>query len=90
MDDMTKREYRHRFAGLCRSLRRGYPQADFAKQYGLSTGAVQDLEQGRVVPSRAVIVLLHAIRMQPEFIQRAAKEAAGDLALLDEMRKPRN
>jgi transcriptional regulator with XRE-family HTH domain len=87
---MSQVDVRRHFGGFCQALRKGYPQAHFAKQYGLTAGAVQDLEQARVLPSRAVVVLLHAIRMQPEFMQRAAKEAAEDLELLAELRTGRN
>lgn len=48
------------------------------------------MEQGRVLPSRAVVVLLHAIEMQPEFVQRAVKEAAPSLAALERVRAGRN
>lgn len=90
MERMTKAEARAHFAGFCRSLRDGYPQDYFAKRYGLTAGALRDLEQARVLPSRALVVLMHAIRMQPEFMQRAAKEAAGDLVLLAQLRSGSN
>ena len=71
------------------ALRR-YPQAYFAKAFGLSAGAVRDLEQGRVLPSRAMVVLMKAIEMDREFMRRAAKAAKDDLAALDEVRSVRN
>jgi DNA-binding transcriptional regulator YiaG len=90
MVDDDAQEVKRLFGLRFSKLRRGYPQADWAKRYGLSAGAVRDLEQGRVLPSRAMVVLMHAIRMQPEFMQRAAKEAGDELALLDLLRAPRN
>lgn len=85
-DPASLRRY---FAGRLSALRRG-PQASWAKRYGLTAAAVRDLEQGRVLPSRAMVVLMHAIQMQPEFMQRAAIEAADDLAALDAVRSVRN
>ena len=58
----------------------------FAEKYGLSYGAVLDLVQGRVLPSRAMVVLLHAIEADPDWMWDVAKAAEDDLALLDEVR----
>ena len=78
------------FARRFSRLRNGYPQSGWAERYGVSTGAVQDLEQGRVLPSRAMVVLMQAIEMDPRFMQDVVKAAADQLAMLDEVRKPRN
>jgi len=83
-------EASRRLGRMAAGLRRGYPQEYWARRYGLTPGSLRDLEQGRVLPSRVMVVLLHAIRMQPEFIERAAKEAAADLKLLDELRSVGN
>jgi DNA-binding transcriptional regulator YiaG len=88
--DEGKAELQRHFAGRFSALRRRCPQAYWAERYGLSLGAVQDLEQGRVLPSRAMVLLMHAIAMQPEFMERAAKEAADDLARLSAVRGVRN
>lgn len=58
----------------------------FAETYGLSYGAVLDLIQGRVLPSRAMVVLLHAIAADPDWMRDVMKDAKGDLAFLDGVR----
>lgn len=58
----------------------------FAEIYGLSYGAVLDLVQGRVLPSRAMVVLLHAIEADPTWMRDVAKDAHADLAVLDVLR----
>lgn len=78
------------FAGRFSELRNGYPQEYWAKRYGLTAGAVRDLEQGRVLPSRAMVVLMQVIRACPELVQRAAKDAEAELAALDQLRTGRN
>jgi DNA-binding transcriptional regulator YiaG len=50
-------------------------QPTFAKRFGLSFGAVKDQEQSRCRPSRALKVLVAAIEMDPELMERAAREA---------------
>lgn len=61
---------------LLRFRRLRLSQAQFAARFGLSVGAVKDQEQSRVAPSRAMKVLVAAIEMDPEFMARAAAEAA--------------
>ncbi len=61
----------------------------FAELYGLSYGAVLDLVQGRVLPSRAMVVLLHAISLDPMWMRDVAKSAHGDLKILDTLRGKR-
>ena len=78
------------FANLCRRVRRCYPRFWFAKRFGLNGRALQDLEQGRALPSRALVVLLKAIELDRTFMERVAKEAAADLALLEQARVSRN
>jgi hypothetical protein len=58
----------------------------FAEKYGLTYGSVLDQVQGRVLPSRAMVVLLHAIENDPDWMHDVAKDAAGDLAILDSLR----
>jgi len=55
-------------------------QEAFARRFGLTLGAVKDQEQGRHEPSRAMRVLVAAIEMDPELIERAAKVAASRAA----------
>jgi hypothetical protein len=74
------------FALWCRKLRGNYPRSYFAPLYGLNERAVQDLEQGRSLPSRALVVLLKAIELDPLFIREVAREARPELAALDEVR----
>jgi hypothetical protein len=71
------------FARRFTKLRRGYPQEYWAKRCGLSYAAVKDLEQARVSPSRAVIILVHAMELSPGFMQDVVSRAKDDLAALD-------
>lgn len=64
----------------------GNPHNYFAEKYGLSYGAVRDQIQGRVLPSRAMVVLMHAIETDPRWMLDIAKSAKDDLAVLDVMR----
>jgi|JI9StandDraft_1071089.scaffolds.fasta_scaffold245756_2 hypothetical protein len=64
----------------------GNPHRYFAEKYGLSYGAVRDQIQGRVLPSRAMIVLMHAIETDPRWMIDIAKAAKDDLAFLDAIR----
>ncbi len=50
-------------------------QPAFAARFGLSFGSVKDQEQARSKPSRALKVLVAAIELDPEFMERAAREA---------------
>jgi hypothetical protein len=86
----TTAELRRYFAAKLSALRGCSPQAYWAARYGLTAGAVRDLEQGRVLPSRAVVILLHAIAAESVFMQQIAKAAKEDLALLDEVRRGSN
>lgn len=58
----------------------------FAECYGLSYGAVLDLVQARVLPSRAMVILLHAIDADSAWMREVAKGAKDDLAMLDVIR----
>ena len=78
------------FALWCRKLRNNYPRSYFAPLYGLNERAIQDLEQGRSLPSRALVVLLKAVELDPLFIREVAREARAELATLDEARSRRN
>jgi hypothetical protein len=62
------------------------PMNHFAEVYGLSYGAVLDLIQGRVLPSRAMVILMHAIEADPMWIRDVVKDAKADLAILDAVR----
>lgn len=46
-------------------------QSQFASRFGLTLGAVKDAEQDRVAPSRAMRVLVAAIELDTELIDRA-------------------
>jgi len=63
-----------------------HPHNYWAEKHGLSYGAVRDLVQGRVLPSRAMVVLLLAIECEPEFMQAVARLAKDELNLLDAAR----
>ena len=78
------------FALWCRKLRNNYPRSYFAPLYGLDERAMQDLEQGRSLPSRALVVLLKAVELDPLFMREVAREARPELAALDEARSRRN
>ncbi len=86
MSDVTDTRARacEEFADWCRSLRDWQtPRGCFAEWYGLKERALQDLEQGRVLPSRALVVLLTAIEKDPCWMRDVAKAAKDRLALLD-------
>lgn len=51
-------------------------QPDFAKRFGLTFGQIKEQEQARHNPSRALKVLVTAIEMDPDLIERAASIAA--------------
>ena len=51
-------------------------QQQFADRFGLSVGALRDVEQGRVRPSLALSVLLEAIALDPALVTKAALNAA--------------
>lgn len=71
------------FARRFSQLRGGCPQKCWAKRFGLSYAAVKDMEQGRVNPSRAVVLLINAIELSPGFVQDVVQRAQEDLAALD-------
>lgn len=56
----------------------GIPQWQFAERYGLSLGAVRDLEQGRSNPSRAMLILVSAIEADPKWMAKIAKREMHD------------
>lgn len=85
-DTQERADLRRTFGNWHSALRRGCPQAYWARRFGLSAGAVRDLEQARVLPSRAMVVLMQAIEMDRDFMGKAAKAAADRLADLDRMR----
>ena len=74
---------RFAFARRFSRLRGGCPQKYWARRFGLSYAAVKDMEQGRVNPSRAVVLLITAIELSPGFMQDVVKLAKADLAALD-------
>jgi DNA-binding transcriptional regulator YiaG len=51
-------------------------QLEFAVRFGLSVGALRDAEQGRGRPSKAMRVLLAAIELDPDLIEKAAVRAS--------------
>jgi putative transcriptional regulator len=73
MEDFATRVQRLR-ASLkdARGHWRGVSQAEFAARFGLSVGAVRDAEQGRVLPSRALRVLLTVFELDPQLAEKAA------------------
>lgn len=73
---------RFAFARRFSKIRNGYPQAAWAKRFGLSYAAVRDMEQGRVNPSRATVLLINAIELSPGFMEDVLKRAKADLAAL--------
>lgn len=78
------------FALWCRKLRNDYPRSYFAPLYGLDERAIQDLEQGRSLPSRALVVLLKAIELDPLFMREVVRDARDEFAALKEARSNRN
>lgn len=50
-------------------------QPDFAKRFGLTFGQIKDQEQARHSPPRALKVLVAAIEIDPDLIERAARIA---------------
>lgn len=56
-----------------RSLR--IDQPSFAERFGLTFGMVKDQEQARFEPSRAFKVLVAAIELDADLIERAARIA---------------
>jgi hypothetical protein len=78
------------FAEWCRKLRRNYPRSYFAPLYGLDERAIQDLEQSRSLPSRALVVLLKAVELDPLFMREVARKARSELTALEEARSDRD
>lgn len=77
---------REGFGDWMRRVRGDGPRSWFAPLYGLTVSSVQDLEQGRVLPSRAMVVLLTAIENDPLFMREIAREARENLELLEQAR----
>ena len=71
--DMTDRLRRRAMAVDVASLRRrlDMTQAESARAYRFSVGAVRDMEQGRRVPSGPAAALLELIAKDPEFVRAA-------------------
>jgi hypothetical protein len=80
----------YHFARWCRSIRGYSPRSYFGPVHGLNDRTVQDLEQGRSLPSRSLVVLLKAIEIDSDFMRYVAKEAKEDLEMLDQARANRN
>jgi hypothetical protein len=74
---------RRAFAKRVTAMRRGYPQSYWAKRIGLTYGALRDLEQARVDPSRAMVLLINAMEMSPGFMEDVVRRAKADLAAFD-------
>lgn len=84
---MTREEAKLHFANKLAALRdKNWPNNLWAERYGLSYGAIRDLAQARVLPSRAMVLLMTAIEYEPEFMQDVARAARDDLAILDQVR----
>lgn len=47
-------------------------QQEFARRFGLTLGSIKDLEQGRVQPSRAMVLLVAAIEADPKAMANVA------------------
>ena len=84
LSDQARRYFANRLAGIA-----GNPHNYFAEKYGLSYGAVRDQIQARVLPSRAMVVLMQAIENDPRWMWDIAKAAKDDLAILDSLRGKR-
>jgi DNA-binding transcriptional regulator YiaG len=83
----NRAELQETFAERMRELTAAYlPRGLFCDWFGLGLGAVRDLEQGRVLPSRATVVLMHAIEQDPDFMRQVAKAAKADLKALEAAR----
>lgn len=85
---MTRDEACDHFAGKLSDLiaEMGGPNNLWAEWYGLSYAAIRDLIQARVLPSRAMIVLMAAIESDPDFMRDVARAARDDIAILDRAR----
>ena len=78
-----------RFAEWCRSLRGNYPRNGFGEKYGLRERSLQDLEQGRPLPLRALVVLLQATEDDPQWMAQVARRAEPELRALEEIQVSR-
>jgi hypothetical protein len=65
-----------------------YPQSYWAKRIGLTYGALRDLEQARVDPSRAMVLLINAMEISPGFMEDVVRRAKADLAALGGRGRP--
>lgn len=85
---MNRVDARYHFAGKLADLlaETGGPNNLWAERHGLTYAAVRDLVQARVLPSRAMVILMTAIELEPDFMRDVAKAAKGDLAILDQVR----
>lgn len=54
-------------------------QAEFARSFGLSLGAVRDWEQGVHTPDHAARTLLRVIALNPEAVRQAVTASRPDL-----------
>lgn len=52
----------------------GIAQGEFADRFGLTFGAVKDLEQGRTQPTRATLLLVAAIERDPDMMAAIADQ----------------
>jgi hypothetical protein len=76
----------NRFASLARELRGWTGRNTWARRYGLTERGLQDLEQGRALPSRAMVLWLVAIQRHPLVMQEVAQLAKAELAELEVLR----
>lgn len=82
--DDAKQHFANRLADLIAEM--GGPNNLWAEWYGLSYAAIRDLVQARVLPSRAMVLLMTAIESDPQFMRDVAKAAKDDLAILGSVR----
>jgi putative transcriptional regulator len=64
------------FAGVVLATRRrtGLPQAAFAQRYRIPLGTLRDWEQGRRMPDKPGLALLHAIEKDPATMARLLQD----------------
>lgn len=62
-------------------------QRAFAERFGLSYGALKDLERGHTQPTRAMRVLTLAIAIAPDAVEQAARLVANDIVRSDAARR---
>jgi transcriptional regulator with XRE-family HTH domain len=75
--DLIRFDLAKRLAVL-RAAKLHMSQRSFAERFGLQYETIKDTELGKGYPSRAIRVLVAAIEMDPDLIERAAAKVMAD------------